>query len=160
MGLLCSAVLDVSRPESISATQVHGYCEAARLEIPVSSTENGGRRRRRPTRAGALPERGVFLLLPHFAQAMLRSCLPMHTDRSVCACVRATSLCRWWCSSPTSVTLPPPAPSSPGSSSLAPSSRILPASTTAAMVLRLLPPRFPPPPTLLPRAVDPASCVV
>lgn len=151
MGLLCSAVLDVSRPESISTTQVHGYCEAARLEIPVSSTENGGRRRRRrPTRAGALPERGGFLLLPlHFAQAMLRSCLPMHTDRSVCACVRATSLCRWWCSSPTSVTLPPPAPSSPGSSSLAPSSRTLLVSTTAAMVLRLLP-----------RAVDPASCIV
>jgi hypothetical protein len=70
---------------------------------------------------------------------------------TVYLCARSV-LCRWWCSSPTSATSPPPEPSSPGSSSPEPSSRTPPAYTTAAMV-GLLPPRVADP-TLPPRAPD------
>ena len=58
----------------------------------------------------------------------------LRVGHSPCARGARSVLCRWWCSSPTSVTSPPPGPSSRGSSLPAPSSRTPPASTTAAMV--------------------------
>ena len=62
----------------------------------------------------------------------------LRVGHSPCARGARSVLCRWWCSSPTSVTSPPPGPSSRGSSLPAPSSPTPPASTTAAMVGMLI----------------------
>jgi len=100
------------------------------LEI-LAVTENGGRRRR-PPRAGALWERGGASSL--ITRDRCSSGLLLHMDRSLCTCVLALCLRRWWYSSPTSGFSPPLEPSSRGSSSTEPYSPTPPASTTAATV--------------------------